>query len=789
VSQRYKRLDYTYDLISGNVRQVDYQAGYPDQMHHRYSYDADNRITGVETSADKVNWHTDADYFYYPHGPLERTELGQYKVQGVDYAYTLQGWLKGINGELLTPGNDMGQDGVAGTANGSVGRDAFGMSLGYYGNTDYTAVNTARWDNSGGQRPFAPQAWGAGEGYAPLYNGNIASAVYAQQPMGPWGSAATAGDAMASIYHYDQLNRLTAMATRSGITASANDWTAIPAPTSLKAYMSRYSYDGNGNLLTAQRYDGNGAIYDSLGYFYKRSGTQLLQNRLYHLQDHADPGNLLVNPGAGEEAQDIAYDNSAFANGTPQATEQDNNYRYDAMGNLVKDRREHIDSIAWTVAGKVRQVWHAPGSGLDSLRFAYGADGQRVLKEVGSAGAGSGYREYYIRDAQGNIMAMYRYTNSGPASLQVTERPLYGSKRLGSYAEEQQLLPATAVPANYAHPMLPAHTRYELADHLGNVRATVSGQLVPIFGPGLQYQAHLLSETAYEPFGSILEGKNYHSGVDRFGFNGQMKDDEVYGATGTSYTAEFWQYDPRIGRRWNVDPKTSALASWSPYHYGLNNPILFLDPDGQFPYTFHVRSFAPPNAFKGSGFHDDNRGFSTSTDVTSRIKQNFTIDPSARTYSGGNPTSDPTYWNGINMGRATNKGGISPPEFSTNSVGSAMASVSAAYEGSNPAFFGTAPNIAVSTSVSITENLKAGQVLVSLDISSKQFPATESFVQDAAGNSVFLAGAAAYGNALDLAKSDKTLAATIDLTIGISDKGIFQNVTMGGKTYSIDEFN
>jgi hypothetical protein len=29
-------------------------------------------------------------------------------VQGTDYAYTLQGWLKGINGDRLNPTTDMG---------------------------------------------------------------------------------------------------------------------------------------------------------------------------------------------------------------------------------------------------------------------------------------------------------------------------------------------------------------------------------------------------------------------------------------------------------------------------------------------------------------------------------------------------------------------------------------------------------------------------------------------------------------------------------------------------------
>jgi hypothetical protein len=83
---------------------------------HRYTYDADNRLTQVETSVDDWFFATDASYFYYPHGPLARIELGHYKIQGLDYAYTLQGWLKGVNSlndgtTTHLPINDMGGDG------------------------------------------------------------------------------------------------------------------------------------------------------------------------------------------------------------------------------------------------------------------------------------------------------------------------------------------------------------------------------------------------------------------------------------------------------------------------------------------------------------------------------------------------------------------------------------------------------------------------------------------------------------------------------------------------------
>jgi hypothetical protein len=68
--------------------------------------------------------------------------------------------------------------------------------------------------------------------------------------------------------------------------------------------------------------------------------------------------------------------------------------------------------------------------------------------------------------------------------------------------------------------------------------------------------------------------KNY-----RFGFNTQEKDDEVYGA-GNLNTAEFWEYDTRIGRRWNVDPKYNAYES----RYAVNgdNPLWYTDPYGDY---------------------------------------------------------------------------------------------------------------------------------------------------------------------------------------------------------------
>ena len=118
LKQEYKRVYYDYDLISGKVNYVYYQQDSADQFTHKYEYDADNRLTDVYTSHDGVVFDHDAKYFYYAHGPLARVEYGNNSVQGMDYAYTLQGWIKGVNSEMLAPANDIGRDGlsVAGNA-------------------------------------------------------------------------------------------------------------------------------------------------------------------------------------------------------------------------------------------------------------------------------------------------------------------------------------------------------------------------------------------------------------------------------------------------------------------------------------------------------------------------------------------------------------------------------------------------------------------------------------------------------------------------------------------------
>ncbi len=90
------------------------------------------------------------------------------------------------------------------------------------------------------------------------------------------------------------------------------------------------------------------------------------------------------------------------------------------------------------------------------------------------------------------------------------------------------------------------------------------------------YQPEIISTSDYYTFGGGgMPGRTFNSQEARYGFNGQEKDDEI--ANGM-YSAEFWEYDSRIGRRWNTDP---VVYPWqSPYATFNNNPVYFSDPSG-----------------------------------------------------------------------------------------------------------------------------------------------------------------------------------------------------------------
>jgi RHS repeat-associated protein len=90
----------------------------------------------------------------------------------------------------------------------------------------------------------------------------------------------------------------------------------------------------------------------------------------------------------------------------------------------------------------------------------------------------------------------------------------------------------------------------------------------------------------------------------RYGFNGQEKVDEIAGE-GNHNTALFWEYDTRLGRRWNVDPLADQRISLTPYNFCSNNPILRVDPDGALDGDYYKQD----GTYLGSDGINDNKTY------------------------------------------------------------------------------------------------------------------------------------------------------------------------------------
>lgn len=593
-----KSLNYTYDLISGNVHRVRYQPGELDEFNHRYRYDADNRLVSVNTSKDGWLWEEDARYFYYPHGPLARVEIGEDKLQGLDYYYTIHGWLKGINtpdgnygqNVNITASTDPGLDGIFVTGNHDRwgGRDEFSLGLGYY-ESDYAPINGS-WAAGAQNSPWAameddlipdplnpPPTLG-------LYNGNIAWMAtqvnqFDRQSMG------TALEAYA--FQYDQLHRIKqAKRWQHDGTGwgNTNEW----------RYHTNYAFDKNGNLNTLQRHSDDGTLIDNFSYTYQSSGGNRANNKLLGVGDAVSSGVF---------AGDIDDQPPVVTGGGTHY-----NYGYDEIGNLLRDDAEGIDEIVWNVQGKITDIKYAYDfNGSHDIEFVYDGMGQRVAKIV-KPHAGLTYpsgevwlededkwtETYYVRDATGNIMATYerRYVSSA-VDFALIEQPIYGSSRLGILNRHINLVTTDGWEGQQR---ILGQKQYELSNHLGNVNAVISDVRLGIdeytlasgsYGTATPdgfadyYRPKVVSATDYYPYGWTLPNRSFNSGDYRFGFQGQESDNEVKGM-GSSIAWEKRIYDPRLGRWLEPDGASYYYPAISSYSFCANSPVYFKEVNGDF---------------------------------------------------------------------------------------------------------------------------------------------------------------------------------------------------------------
>ena len=389
-----------------------------------------------------------------------------------------------------------------------------------------------------------------------LYNGNITGNIVSFRKVGD--SSAYLQRVYGYAYQYDRLNRIKLMQTcldASGSVQNNNTWYGVSATAH---YKNSYTYDANGNILTLNRNDQSGNSLDRLVYNYF-SGTNMLR----YIQDNAG-----VTPTCSSDMEN-------------QTT---TNYTYDSIGNLTRDVITDAKTINWTVFGKLASVYKYNNK---RYSFLYDALARRTVK-YNQVSQVSTYTTY---DPNGNILGIYEMKtgSNGYLNLYLKEQPIYGSGRLGVILPDRALSYYTTSGCTVYTPPSPTiftatycNRRYELTNHLGNVMVTITDKRKAHYvGTKIDfYYPTVVSTIDYYPFGMEMPGRIKGDTSYRFGFNGQMQDNEFAGKDGAHLEFEFREYDSRICRFWKMDPLFKQYPWNSTYAFAENRPIDGIDLEG-----------------------------------------------------------------------------------------------------------------------------------------------------------------------------------------------------------------
>jgi RHS repeat-associated protein len=344
----YKTVDYSYDNV-GNIIQVTLQKGNTaEDFYHHYTYDDDNRLTQVHTSLDNgVTKVQHAVYDYYLHGPLKRVELASAGCkQGIDYTYTINGALKGINSDdpAADPGGDVSP------------ADFFGESLHYFDN-DYDPASGSPINISIGE-----------SGFNNLYGGAVKAFSY-HNSTETTSSGVNARKVYA--YQYDALNQMKIAKFGSVSGTSA---------TLAEAYRENVDlYDKNGNIKTLLRNGKTNTVNPAYNYNYITNTNKvstITQGAITAVTyTYNDIGQVIREDEGGTKVMNMTYNALGLIKEIRDASNQlMQTYGYDDRGDLIKKTTYNAGTLVKTTyyvndaTGNALAIYEQPNAGALALK-------------------------------------------------------------------------------------------------------------------------------------------------------------------------------------------------------------------------------------------------------------------------------------------------------------------------------------------------------------------------------------------------------------------------------------
>ena len=294
--------------------------------------------------------------------------------------------------------------------------------------------------------------------------------------------------------------------------------------------MYGFTYDAFGRMNAAVQMQKSGQNWSTLAQDYTEKGITYDRNGNILTLQRTAAGNLVDNLVYGYDGNRLVSLSEKVRNEQtgdiflPGSTEQAA-YEYDANGNMKKDYRKGLN-FGYNFLNLVSDVWH---NDTVKVRYQYLADGTK----------------WSIRDASGNNG--YDYDGSFVYKVQ-NGQPVFEK--------------ATALDVQFCN----GQTLYALTDQLGSTRVLIDAQ------------GEVVQQNDFYPFGAKALKSGYAENDNRFLFSGKEQQNMLDVNT---YDFGARMYDAAIARWTCVDPMGEKHINRSPYNYCVNNPMAFVDPNGE----------------------------------------------------------------------------------------------------------------------------------------------------------------------------------------------------------------
>lgn len=287
-----------------------------------------------------------------------------------------------------------------------------------------------------------------------------------------------------------------------------------------------YSYDNYGRLVNADyKTDINNSWVDSHAYDVENI-TYDYNGNLTHLLRKNSQGNTL---------HDITYNYGNTSNGNAIQSLRVNNvntgtYAYDLNGNMTRDGRRNIN-ISYNYL-------NLPAKINTEVSYVYTSTGRKLEMKVGNSST------YYRGDVvyNGNLLSRIEH-------------------------------PAGFVNITHSASSFQCDYYYTLRNHLGNVLAVGGPTTTPPY-------FSIIQTNEYYPFGLAFSYNNLNNNKRLFN-DKPLQDASVNGEMLNLYDFGSRYYDPLIGRWETLDPLSELYYPLSPYNYCANNPVQYIDPNGE----------------------------------------------------------------------------------------------------------------------------------------------------------------------------------------------------------------